>query len=150
MYKDIIPVSVLGLVDDCIGVTEAGDAATEMNVFLNAKTAEEGLQYSAPKCKTMLIGKKSDKPKNVMYVDKWQLNFFEDKQTGQTHFKEAYEGQVPISNTDIHKYLGHMISSTGDNSVNIKECKKLALGNMKKIFSKLKSLNLMKYYLSVL
>ena len=94
----------------------------------------------------MLIGKNIIKPTNVMYVDKWELNFVEEKSSGETQYEEAYIGQVPIQNTDTHLYLGHMISSTGDNSVNIQERKKKALGNIRTIFSKLNSLNLMKYH----
>ena len=40
-YMDILPVSILGLVDDMVGVTEAGYKAKQMNTFLNIKTAEK-------------------------------------------------------------------------------------------------------------
>ena len=43
LYKDILPVGFLGLVDDIIGVTEAGIKAQEMNAFINMKTAQKGL-----------------------------------------------------------------------------------------------------------
>ena len=43
-YKDVLPVSLLGLVDDTIGVTEVGYKAQMMNAFINVKTAEKGLQ----------------------------------------------------------------------------------------------------------
>ena len=42
-YKDVLPVGLLGLVDDTIGVTEVGYKAQMMNAFLNVKTAEKGL-----------------------------------------------------------------------------------------------------------
>ena len=38
-YKDILPVGMLGLVDDIIGITEVGYKAQMMNVFMNIKTA---------------------------------------------------------------------------------------------------------------
>ena len=44
MYKDNLPISMLGLVDDLIEVTEAGFKTQEMNVILNVKTDEKGLQ----------------------------------------------------------------------------------------------------------
>ena len=44
MYKDNLPISMLGLVDDLIEVTEAGFKSQQMNVILNVKTDEKGLQ----------------------------------------------------------------------------------------------------------
>ena len=38
-YKDILPVGMLGLVDDIIGITEVGYKAQMMNAFMNIKTA---------------------------------------------------------------------------------------------------------------
>ena len=41
LYKGILPVGFLALVDDIIGVTEAGMKAQMMNAFINTKTAEK-------------------------------------------------------------------------------------------------------------
>ena len=38
-YKDILPVSLLGLVDDIIGVTNADHKAVQLNTILKVKTA---------------------------------------------------------------------------------------------------------------
>ena len=54
-YKNILPVGMLGLVDDTIGITEPGYKAQMLNAFLNVKTAENGLQFNVKKCKSMLI-----------------------------------------------------------------------------------------------
>ena len=40
-YLDILPVGFLRLVDDILGVTEAGMKAQQMNAFINLKTAEK-------------------------------------------------------------------------------------------------------------
>ena len=48
MYKDSLPVSILGLVDDMLGITEAGFQAQQMNTFMNVKTAEKKLQFTPP------------------------------------------------------------------------------------------------------
>ena len=50
-YKHVLPVSVLGLVDNTIGISEAGYQAEMLNAFLNVKTAEKGLQFGVNKCK---------------------------------------------------------------------------------------------------
>ena len=39
MYKDSLPISLLGLVDDLIGVTEAGYKAVQLNALINEKSA---------------------------------------------------------------------------------------------------------------
>ena len=41
MYKDTLPISLLGLVDDIVGVTETGYKAQQMNVIINVRTAEK-------------------------------------------------------------------------------------------------------------
>ena len=41
MYKEELPVNTLGLVDDIVGVSEAGYQAQVMNTILNIKTAEQ-------------------------------------------------------------------------------------------------------------
>ena len=43
LYKGILPISMLGLVDDTIGITEAGNPAIAINSLLNANSAEKGL-----------------------------------------------------------------------------------------------------------
>ena len=49
LYKDSLSVSLLGLVDDVTGVTEAGFKAQQLNAILNVKSAEKGLQYGVKK-----------------------------------------------------------------------------------------------------
>ena len=52
-YKEVLPVSLLGLVDDIIGVTNAGYRAQQMNALINVKTAEKDLNFelkSANQC----------------------------------------------------------------------------------------------------
>ena len=54
LYKNVLPVGFLGLVDDIVGITEAGFKAQQFNAFINVKTAEKTLQFGP---KSMLIGK---------------------------------------------------------------------------------------------
>ena len=72
-YKDSLPISLLGLVDDIIGVTEAGYKAAQMNEMINLKTAEKCLQFGVSKCKSMFVGKiKEQFLDSDMFVDQWQ------------------------------------------------------------------------------
>ena len=62
-YKEVLPVSLLGLVDDIIGVTKAGYRAQQMNALINVKTEEKRLQFGIKRWKSMLVCKK---PENVL------------------------------------------------------------------------------------
>ena len=147
-YKDSVMVTLLGMVDDMLGVTEAGYQAQQMNALINIKTAEKGLQFGITKCKSMIVGKDTE---NVLFsdltVDKWSTSHRDDPETGEEVLQEVYEGPVTIDRTDQQKYLGFVLSSKGDNMVNINQMKNKSKGIIRRIFSKLNSLNLQRYYL---
>ena len=50
LYKNILPVGFLGMVDDIVGITEAGYQASQLNAFINVNTAEKTLQFGPAKC----------------------------------------------------------------------------------------------------
>ena len=60
LYKNVLPIGFLGLVDDIIGVTEAGMDAQKLYAFINVMTAEITLQFGPTKCKSMLVGKNTE------------------------------------------------------------------------------------------
>ena len=74
LYKDVLPVSLLILIDDMIGVSNASFKAHQMNTVLNVKTADKRLQFGIKKCKSMLVSKN---PENVLnsnlMVDEWDV-----------------------------------------------------------------------------
>ena len=147
MYKDELPVGMMALVDDLIGVTKAGYKAQQMNTALNVKTAEKRLQFGVKKCKSMLISKDIVAiPNNGLKVDNWKVNHVENTSTGGSDLVETYEGERLIEKTEKQKYLGFFLSSRGDNMVNIKEMKCKSIWLIRKIFTKLNDLNLKKYY----
>ena len=45
---------------------------------------------------------------------------------------ESYSGPVPIDSADEYKYLGFVISSTGDNMANIRQVKNKSIGIIRK------------------
>jgi len=57
LYKDSLQIGFLGLVDDIVGITNAGADSLLLNSFINIRTAEKGLQFGPSKCNYMLIGK---------------------------------------------------------------------------------------------
>ena len=124
LYKNVLPVGFLGLVDDIVGVTEAGYKAQQLNTVINVETAEKTLQFGVAMCKSMLIGKKTDHLINSdLLVDEWTVEYKENSVTGDADLYEYYSGQVPIWNTVEETYLGFVISSTGDNMAQIRQIK---------------------------
>ena len=111
------------------------------------KTAEKTLQFGAPKCKSMLIGKSKDHViNNNLQVDTWKVDYVDNKNTGEADLIESYNGKVDIEKTDEYVYLGFVISSSGSNMANIQQMKNKSIGVIKKIFNKLNSMNLRQYY----
>ena len=157
-YKDVLPVSLLALVDDMIGVTYAGHRAQQMNVALNVKTAEKRLQFGVNKCKAMIVGKNHEKVMdNPIMVDKWKVEYLEDYENNEENgnigqlennhkISETYDGEVKMEKTERQKYLGFILSARGDNMDNINEMKNKSVWIINKIIDNLKTLNLRKYY----
>ena len=138
---------MLGLVDDTIGVTEAGFMAQQMNAFINVKTAEKSLQFGPKKCKSMLIGKNTENViNNPLKVDNWTVEYVENEDTEELDLKETFEGQVTLEQVTEQKYLGFVVSSFGNNMANIQQMKKKSIGIILQIFNRLESLSLKKYY----
>ena len=147
LYENCLPVGFLDLVDDIIGVTEAGLKAQKMNAFINLKTAEKTLQFGPSKCNSMLIGKNTEYVVNSpIIVDNWTVEYMENRETGEVDLKEHYAGLVEVEKTDEQKYLGFVVSCQGNNMANIRQIEKKSIGVVRKVINKLNSLNLGKYY----
>ena len=84
-----------------------------------------------------------------LLVDNWSVEHVENPATGDTELVETYTGQVQIGQTAEQKYLGFILSSSGDNMANIRALQKKSIGIIRKIFTKLHSLNLQQYYFEV-
>ena len=82
------------------------------------KDCRKSLQFGASKCKSLLIGKNKNGVLNSdLVVDSWTAEYVDNLNTGDYDIIETFDGKVPIENTDKHKYLGFVISNTGDNMV---------------------------------
>ena len=118
-----------------------------MNEIINVKSAEKRLQFGVSKCKTMLISKKTGLVQNSqLTVDTWSMKHEKNSSTGELELVESYAGKTKLDRTEKHKYLGFLLSSKGDNMVNITQLKNRSIGTIGKIFRKLESLRLRKYY----
>ena len=105
LYKDTLPIGFLGLVDNIVGITEAGYKAQQLNTFINQKTAEKVLQFGVPKCKSMLICTDSAGVLECdLMVDSWGTSYAEDVHTGVLSLKENDIGLTKIEQTTNHTY----------------------------------------------
>ena len=79
-------------------------------------------------------------------MDSWKTEYVDNVETGDDDLVETFDGQVKMENVDEQKYLGFILSRTGDNMANIKQMKNKSIGIIRQIFNRLESLNLRKYY----
>ena len=146
-YKECLDVGMLGFVDDSVGITEAGYKAQMLNAVFNIKSAEKSLQFGVKKCKSMIVGKNIETILTTsLSVDEWSVEHVEDMKTGDTELVETYTGQVEIGKCSEQKYLGFLLSASGDYMTNIRSVRNKSIGIIRKIFEKLKILNLKMYY----
>ena len=94
----------------------------------------------------MLIGKNTDMAiNNPLFVDKWNVVYPEVNEN-EDKIVEIFEGEVEMEKTEQQKYLGFVLSSKGDNMKYIRKIQSKSIWIINKIFEKLASLNLRKYY----
>ena len=118
---------MLGIIDDVIGVTEAGYQAREMNALMNIKSAEKKLQFGISKCKTILVGKSIHNfHQQNLHVDCWDVKHTpvdcfdqSDGNSCDTQLNEKYIGRLVMKSVSDYKYLGHHISNKNNNMVHI-------------------------------
>ena len=84
-----------------------------------------------------------------LVVDSWLVEHVENKHKGETELKETFAGKVEVGKCTEQKYLGFLLSNTGNNMVNIRAVKCKSIGTIRQIFSKLETLNFGKYYFEV-
>ena len=81
----------------------------------------------------MLVGEDHGNILNhSLSVDKWSVEHREVKTTGDTELVETFIGQVEIGKCTEQKYLGFVISSSGNNMANIQAIRNKSNGTLDK------------------
>jgi hypothetical protein len=57
MYKDIVGIPPLAMMDDLVSVSKCGIDSVVMNAFLNSKSDVKKLQFGISKCHKLHVGK---------------------------------------------------------------------------------------------
>ena len=93
LYKDIVPIPPLGLVDDLFTICPCGYQTTKLNQFINSKTAEKRLQFGTSKCIKLHVGQTCNAALcKDLYVDGWKTEVETDPVTGKCFQSEHYGG----------------------------------------------------------
>ena len=61
MYKNVVKVPVLGMVDDVLNVAKCSEQAVMSNSTINSFMEQNKLKLAAEKCSRVHVGKKTDK-----------------------------------------------------------------------------------------
>ena len=153
MYRGEVEVPSLGLVDDTLCVTEPGTKAHIVNTVMNVRAGDKSLRFGAKKCKKMFIGKKGETDiTGSLFVDTWHTEYVKSEgvtdrdRGGELQLREEFKGKTEMEEVNKYKYLGFVLSNSPDNMANIRSLKIKSIITTKSILSKLKSLNLQKYY----
>ena len=95
----------------------------------------------------MIIGKKKENViNNTIYLDGWKEEYRENSKNGEVDLEDKYIGKIAIEEVTQQKYLGFIISSTGNNLENIQQIEKKSKGIIRTIITKLEKLKLREYY----
>ena len=139
MYRDKTPVSLLTMLDDVFSLSNCGPESTQINEFINIKTASKKLQFAQEKTYKLHIGrsKQSYQCKDA-FIDSWEEDM-------NTHI-EKFQGKVKVKEVWSSKYLGEIISSDGKNTENISTRKKRGFGTVKDISNMLDKMCLGPYF----
>ena len=150
LYKDIVPIPPLGMVDDLFTISKCGFKTTMMNQFINSKSAMKKLQFGTTKCIKLHVGRTCNKTFcKDLNVDGWKLEVVEDTHSGKIVQKESFGGEEKMEEKTEQVYLGDVISSDGKHSKNIQARKNKSLGVITQIMEILQKVFFGKYFFEV-
>ena len=150
LYKDSVPIPPLGLVDDLLTISSCGFKTTQMNQYLNSKTAEKRLQFGTSKCIKLHVGRScNDALCGDTYVDGWNVDVVTDAETGICTQSESFGGSEKMKVKQEQTYLGDVISADGKHTKNVIARKNKGLGVITQITQILDTVLFGKYFFEV-
>ena len=118
LYKNMVFVPPLGMIDDIASFAKCGIESLETNAIINAKIESKKLELGPSKCFTIHIGKSHEKCQNL-----------------KAH-------QKLMNSKSQETYLGDVVCSTGSNSSNINYKVNQGIGAVSQILSMLNRVSL--------
>ena len=123
-YNKNCYIPVLGMIDDTLGMSSCGVDSVELNAFVNQAMESKKLYFNTAKCNRIHLGPKKDECPNL-----------------------KVHGKL-MKDSDSEKYLGDMVSSTG-NDDNIKFRRKIGFQTISDQMTVLKELSAGCHYVSI-
>ena len=150
MYKGMVEIPPLGMVDDLICVSECGFQSAMMNSYINFKTNSKKLQFGISKCKKIHIGKVCEEYKcQNLTVDSWTETAINNQKTAEITIEDSYLGEENMVEVEEEKYLGDVISRDGKNIKNFKARVNKGTGIVNKIMNMLDGIPFGQFYFEI-
>ena len=97
MYKDVVGIPPLGMVDDLVCISECGPKTVMLNSFVNYKVSSKKLQFGAQKCKKLHIGQQRQLHKCAsLFIDGWKEVFQENQSTSQIEGQDIFQDKLSM------------------------------------------------------
>ena len=122
-YKNVLDITPLALIDDCLGFSKCGADAVELNAIINTKIISKKLRLSAEKC-------------NHLHVSKTPTNCFSNLKADNLMMKKS----------TVCSYLGDVLSSNGTIDATIESRRQKGIGLCSQITVMVEGLSLGHYY----
>ena len=125
-YKNVLSITPLALIDDCLGFSTCSTDSVEMNAILNSKIISKKLRLSADKCHHLHISKKPT-----------------------SCFNNLKAGSLDMKKSTVCSYLGDILSSSGSIDATIESRRQKGIGLCSQIAGMVDGLSLRHYYFKI-
>ena len=125
IYKSACNIPPLGMIDDIAAISECGDKSIVLNSIINAKIETKKLQFKLKKSLNMHIGDNKSRCESLKIHDEEMLT------------------------TTEQRYLGDLVSSTGNNNSNIKDRCNTGYSTISQIKSMMGEISLGKFCIQI-
>ena len=125
-YKNVLSITPLSLIDDCIGFSKCGADAVELNAILNTKIISKKLRLSADKCTHMHVSK-----------------------SGSNCYSNLKADNVVMKKSTVCSYLGDTLCTSGSMDATIESRRQKGVGICSQIMGIVDGLSLGHFYYKI-
>ena len=125
LYKNMVHVPPLGMIDDVASFSECGTESVKTNAIINAKVESKKLSFGPKKCFNLHIGRQPEKCQSL----------------------KVHENDMNIKTYET--YLGDVVCSSGENNLNINHKVTKGVSAVSQIVSMLNQVSLGHYYFEI-
>ena len=116
MYKGLVGVPPLAMIDDVICTAVCGLKSVEVTAFINAKSNAKKIQFGVDKCHQLHIGKK----KGIcpeLHIDSLGIKKMDEAKTGFKNLVDVKMDDHKLENVEKEKYLGDIHEKCDENLI---------------------------------